>query len=155
MKNIESLSDQQMRDALRRAYLHNDKARSMGSCNAAYMGSMATHNLTVILGGKPMEEGLLKAIQKASRPDLIRGMQYCDDHRYLRPVDEPPPLVEKERNVQYVVRRAGSKLTYDYGDDWKDAQKRADKLNRQQYNGHQTYHVQKITFIIEVAHEGE
>lgn len=81
------MTDEDIREAIRAAYEHNDRARSMGSATHAYMGSLATHRLLVLLGsaGSSLESALLRA----SRAQLEDAYRYLAKHGYLRPQARP------------------------------------------------------------------
>ena len=83
-----TLTDDQLRTAIIKAYEHNKHARSVGSCNAAYMGSMATARLLYLLGA-PTRTGLNKAIRDATRAQLLIGCCYCREHGYLQKYPKP------------------------------------------------------------------
>ncbi len=61
------------------AYNHNDKARRMASCNAHYMGSMATALLIGKLGGQyGGRDSLDTLIENATDEQLDAGLVECE-----------------------------------------------------------------------------
>lgn len=64
---------------IRRAYAYNDKARRMASCNALYMGSMATAILMGKLGGEYGRDSLDALIDRASDEQLDAGLESCQN----------------------------------------------------------------------------
>jgi hypothetical protein len=78
--------DREAKQALiRRAYAHNDKARSMGSCNALYMGSGHTAILMGKLGGSYGRDSLDDLIDRASDDQLDAGLESVQNIiRYLK-----------------------------------------------------------------------
>lgn len=75
------------RNIIWRVYRHNDHARRMASCNQAYLGSLAQHNLRVILGGR-MVLSLDEAISNAHHNRLDKAIDYLREHGYLKWIGE-------------------------------------------------------------------
>lgn len=64
---------------IRKAWLYNAKARNMASCNHHYMGSMTSHNLSVILNTADFS---LRGLVYVSDTDLDRARDYLEQHGF-------------------------------------------------------------------------
>ena len=61
------------------AHNYNAKARNMASCNALYMGSMATAILMGKLGGEYGRDDLKALVENATDAQLDAGLESCEN----------------------------------------------------------------------------
>ena len=76
---MSDLTREQKQSLIRQAYDYNADKRAMASCNALYMGSMATAMLVGALGGEYGRDSLDKLIDNATDEQLDAGLVRCEN----------------------------------------------------------------------------